>query len=65
MTQPQHCPTPRTLATGERECASCGRIWDKDEPAPECDRVAVVSASDQPRKKQKPKYVFRNPAIKT
>lgn len=30
------CPPPRTLATGEQECPSCGRIWDEDDGAPAC-----------------------------
>lgn len=42
MTRPEHCPVARTLATGERECGNCGRIWDEDEQPPTCDKRAVV-----------------------
>jgi len=30
------CPPPRTLATGELECPSCGRIWDREDGEPDC-----------------------------
>jgi rubrerythrin len=43
------CPQPRTLATGEYECPSCGTIWDRDEDTPECcSPTRVEDARRQP-----------------
>lgn len=53
MTRPDNCPVPRTLATGERECGNCGRIWDEDEQPPTCDKRAVVGPD---LRRYKPRY---------
>lgn len=51
------CPTPRTIATGERECPRCGAIWDRADGPPDCPAVDSKPAKRvSARRKIQPEY---------
>lgn len=44
------CPPPRTLPTGESECPSCGRMWDRADGRPACSEAPRTRSEEAARR---------------